>query len=164
LKPRPPGNISQARIFSCAIRLLAAKPRSEAKLRQLLTQKTGAAGRLIEDCLARLKEIGLVDDYNFAYNYARHRLERKSLGRSRLARELASEGVARDVIERALEAAFEENQEQELIERAIEKYIRTRGRPEGPRGLRRMFNHLIRLGFDRDLIVSRLCPLELDRE
>jgi regulatory protein len=140
---------------------LAARPRSEAELGHLLAQKTGARRQLIEECLARLKEIGLVDDYNFAYNYACHRLGSKLVGRLRLARELAGKGVAPEVIRRALEAAFEGNREQDLIERAIEKYIRRRGRPKGPRDLKRMFDHLIRLGFDRDLIISRV---DLDRE
>lgn len=162
LRAHPPGDD----LFARAIKLLATKPRSEAELRQLLAQRTGAPAHLIEACLARLKEKGLVNDHDFAYNYACHRLRGRPLGRSRLARELQSKGVAPEVIERALEAAFEEAQEGELIERAIDKYIRTRGRPQDHRGLRRMFDHLARLGFDRDLIASKLrsALVELDQE
>lgn len=140
--------------MAAALRLLAARPRSETQLRERLLER--ACRELVDECIARLMEMGYVDDLRYAEGYASHRLRNKSVGRSRVARELARREVSQDVINEALDSVFEETDEETLIDRAIEKRIRLRGRPKDASDVKKMFAHLMRLGFGYDLIMRKL--------
>ena len=139
--------------------MLAARPRSETQLREQLMSKQWTNPRLVDDCIGRLKEMGYIDDAHFAESYASHRLRAKPIGRARLGRELALRKVDRKTIDRALDQVFDETAEDALIDRAIQKHIRTHGRPTDRRDGKRMFDHLVRLGFEFDLIIHKLDAL-----
>jgi SOS response regulatory protein OraA/RecX len=111
-----------------------------------------------------LKELGYINDQTFAQNYASHRVTVKPVGRTRVARELATKKVPRQLIDAALEKAYEEVSEEELIDRAIAKRIRTHGRPVDRAGEKRMFDYLVRQGFEYDLIIRRLRGLKGKKE
>ena len=143
-----------------AIKLLAARPRSETEIRERLADR--ADTRTVDECITRLKEMGYIDDARFALGYARRRAETKTIGRSRLARELGARGVARTTIGRALDCVFEEVDEEALVDRAIEKRLRRQAPPRDRNGTRRLFDHLARLGFDRELIISKVRALRAD--
>lgn len=144
------------RTFSLALRILAARPRSENQLRERLMSKTWADQELIEECIARLKELGYINDRSFAENYANHRLQMRPAGRSRIRQELSRKEVSRETIDQALDAVFEERSEESLIDRAIEKRIRLHGRPQTPQESKKLFDHLLRRGFDYGLIIRKL--------
>lgn len=157
--PGKPGDREAEKVTAAALKLLAARPRTEMQLRERLMQKPWANRRLIDDCIRRLKEMGYVDDGRFAESYASHRLSMRPIGRARLARELALKKVDRTTINRALDQAFGETGEDGLIDRAIQKRIRTHGSPADRRDEKRMFDHLARLGFEFDLIMRKLDAL-----
>jgi regulatory protein len=155
---------TRARIFARAINILAARPRSERQLRDRLVAKPWAEPALVDECIARLKELGYVNDSLFAHNYASLRVNVKPVGRSRLARELAGKKIERQMINKALDTVFEEVGEGTLIDRAIEKRIRTHGRPGDRNDAKRLFDYLARLGFDYDLIIKKLQALRAEIE
>jgi regulatory protein len=155
---------TRARIFARAINILAARPRSERQLRERLLAKPWAEPALVDECMAKLKELGYVNDGLFAQNYASSRMNVKPVGRSRLARELAGKKVERQMIDKALDTVFEEVDEGSLIDRAIEKRIRTHGRPGDRNDAKRMFDYLARLGFGYDLIIKKLQALRAEVE
>jgi regulatory protein len=150
------------RVMAVALRILAARPCSEADLRDRLISKRAQDPKRVEDCIKRLKEMGYVNDDLFARSYANYRVGLKPLGRTRLARELAVKKVARDSIEAALDLVFEENAEETLIDRAIARRVRTHGRPADRAASKRMFDHLARLGFEYDLVVRKLRGLKAE--
>lgn len=152
------------RIFQRALNILAARPRSEAQLRERLLAKEWADAELVDECIARLKELGYLDDKRFAESYANYRMTAKPVGRQRLARELAMKKVARQTIDRALDEAFEETSEEALIDRALAKRLRAHGRPADRQSAKRLFDHLMRLGFAYDLIVRKLRELQAEME
>jgi regulatory protein len=152
---------ARERVFARALKLLTARPRSEALLRERLLEKSWAEPEIVDECIARLKEAGLIDDNQFALAYASWRTSTRPIGRLRLARELLSKKVAAGAIEKALDSVFEQTSEEELIDRAIEKRIRAQGRPVDPCSAKRMFDHLARLGFEYDLIVRKLRALKV---
>jgi len=145
---------------AAALKMLAARPRTENQLRERLMQKPWANRRLIDDCIRRLKEMGYVNDRRFAESYASHRLSVRPVGRARLARELALKKIDRKTIDGALDQAFGETSEDGLIDRAIQKRIRTHGSPADRGDEKRMFDHLARLGFEFDLIIRKLNALK----
>jgi regulatory protein len=148
-------------VFQKAIAMLAARPRSEGQLREKLLARTGFEASEVEECIARLKELGYLDDRRFAQNYAAYRSNNRPVGRLRLARELAAKKVGRDAIRAALDCVSDAAAEEALIDRAIRKRVRTKGRPASPAESKRLFDHLARLGFEHDLIVRKIRVLRL---
>jgi regulatory protein len=152
------------RLFASALNLLAARPRSERQLRERLAEKYEAVPELIDECIARLKELGYIDDRRLAENYASARVEAKPIGRARLARELARKQVGRATIAEALDAVFEETDEDALIDRAIEQRVRTQGRPADRNGVKRLGDYLARRGFGYGLIARKLHALKAESD
>ncbi|MBI3649681.1 MAG: RecX family transcriptional regulator [Acidobacteria bacterium] len=155
---------AKAKMMATALRMLTARARSEQQLRDKLLAKEWLDHRVLDECIARLQELGYVNDKSFAYQYALSRLQSKALGRARLARELAEKKVPREIIEEALERVFEEVAEDALINKAIEKFIRLHGPPREARQGKKIFAHLMRLGFRYDLISKKLRSLSVDHE
>lgn len=147
------------RVMAAALKILAARPRSEADLRDRLINRRGKDPKLVDECIKRLKEMGYVNDDLFAHSYARYRVSLKPLGRARLARELAVRKVPRETIGEALDLVFEGSAEEALLDRAIVRRVRAHGRPADRAASKRMFDHLSRLGFEYDLIVRKLRKL-----
>src|SRR5437588_719908 len=61
---------ARERVFQRAAKLLAAKPRSVAELRERLLQGRGATKVIVESVIQRLSEYGYLDDARFAQSYA----------------------------------------------------------------------------------------------
>ena len=157
-KPKRPADPerARARTLQRAVKLLAAKPRSIAELRERLLEKEWADEAAVDAALAKLKEYGYLDDERFAFGYASYRVKQRPVGRQRLARDLQMKKVDRATSEQALELVFNETPETELINRAIEKRIRLRGRPTTRQEVKSLFDHLLRLGFSYDLIMDKV--------
>lgn len=152
------------RVMREAIKLLASRSRSESQLRERLLAKGWASAEVVEECLARLKELGYINDREFAENYASSRVKAKPVGRSRLAREMSGKKLPPEAIDEALDNVFDERTEEALIDRAIQKRIRMHGRPVDRAGANRLFAHLARLGFEYDLILRKLRALKTSDE
>ncbi len=144
------------RTFQRAIRLLAAKPRSVAELRDGLLRGRNASKPAVEAAISRLKEYGYLDDERLAFGYAALKVHQKPVGRERLRRDLRLKKVDRAVADEALDLVFAEISEEELIDRAIEKRIRIRGRPETRAAAKSLFDHLLRQGFSFELVAEKV--------
>lgn len=135
-----------------ALRLLAVRPRSAAELVRRLRMK-GYEPEIGEEVIARLRELGMIDDAAFAGTLVRDRVRLRPQGARRLANELRSKGVddetARAVIRETL--AGEETDERELARRAAQKW-RPRPGEEPARARRRLHGFLARRGFDGEVI------------
>ena len=148
--PQTPYEKTIARAF----RLLAAKPRSTAQLRERLLEK--AEPDIIEQVIARLTELGYLNDESFAASFAHSRLTMKPLGRTRLRQDLQRKKLARPIVEQVLEQAYEEQSEESLIERAIEKRLRLKGAPSSREESKKLFDYLLRRGFSYDLVIRKV--------
>jgi regulatory protein len=144
------------RTFQRAVKLLAAKPRSIADLRERLLQGRSSNKAVVETVIARLREYGYLDDERFALGYASLKVRQKPIGRQRLRRDLTFKKVDREVAEAALDLVFAETSEEELIDRAIEKRLRHRGGPKNRAEAKKLFDHLLRQGFPHELVSERL--------
>jgi regulatory protein len=144
------------RTFQSAIRLLAAKPRSIAELREGLLRGRSASKPAVEAAISRLKEYGYLDDERFAFGYAALKVQQKPVGRKRLKRDLELKRIDRAVADEALDLVFGETSEEELIDRAMEKRIRLRGRPKNRAEAKSLFDHLLRQGFPYELVAEKV--------
>jgi regulatory protein len=144
------------RTFERAAKLLAAKPRSIAELRQRLLQARGTDSSTVDLVIDRLREYGYLDDEKFAFSYASLKVKQKPIGRRRLAQDLKFKRVDKQVADDALELVYTENSEEKLIDRAIEKRIRVRGQPSNRVEAKSLFDHLLRQGFEYELVSEKV--------
>jgi regulatory protein len=142
--------------FQKAAKLLAARSRSVAELRELLMKGQGANTANVEEVLERLAEYGYLNDERYAFGYASAKVRQRPIGRQRLQRDLALKKVRKDVADEALELVFAETSETELIDRAIEKRVRLRGRPGNRAEAKSLFDHLLRQGFPFELVAEKV--------
>jgi regulatory protein len=147
------------RTFNRAIKLLTIKPRSVAELRERLLRGKDANKNVVETVIARLQEYGYLNDERFAFSYASLKVKQRPLGRRRLQRDLKLKQVANSVAEEALELVFAETPEEQLIDAAIEKRIRLRGRPKTRIEAKKLFDHLLRQGFQFELVSDKVRAL-----
>ena len=150
---------ARAQLFQRAAKLLAAKQRSVEELRERLLATRGAREALVDEVIARLSEYGYLDDARFAQSFASLRLRERALGRRRLERDLWLKKVDKQTIEVALDEVFEATPEADLIDRAIAKRIRLRGKPKTREDAKKLFDHLLRQGFEFELVSERVRAL-----
>ena len=145
--------------FNRAIKLLAVKSRSVAELRERLLQGKNANPAVVDTVIARLEEYGYLNDERLAFSYASLKVKQRPVGRRRLQRDLKLKKVTPAVAEEALELVYAETPEEQLIDAAIEKRIRLRGKPTTQLEAKKLFNHLLRQGFDFELVSDKVRAL-----
>ena len=150
------------RTFERAVKLLTAKPRSVAELRERLLQAKGINSEIVETVISRLKEYGYLNDERFAFGYASYKVKQRPVGRRRLERDLKLKKVDNSVANEALELVYTETSEEQLIDQAIAKRLRIRGRPKNRAEARSLFDHLLRQGFQFELVSDKLRALATD--
>jgi len=148
--------------FERAVKLLAAKPRSVAELRERLLRGKNTNEEIVETVIARLREYGYLNDERFAFGYASYKVKQKPVGRRRLERDLKFKKVESSVANEALEMVFAETPEEQLIDQAIAKRLRIRGKPKNRAEAKSLFDHLLRQGFEFELVSEKIRSLTRD--
>src|ERR1035441_3793943 len=112
-----------------ALRLLGGRAYSLGELREKMRQRAERP-ESIEQVMAKLKELGYVDDRKFAENYAAARLENEGFGKMRVLRDLRQRRVAPQLAQQVTERTFQSTDETELIEAFLKRKFR--GKQLGP--------------------------------
>jgi regulatory protein len=128
-----------------ALGLLAVRPRSRHELLQRLVS-AGFDRRDVEDELARLEAVGLVDDEQFAHDFVEHAVGRRLEGRRSVTSSLMAKGVDRGTIERTLDGVGTDD-ETRAVELARLRAGRLRSVPPEA-AYRRLVSFLARRGYD----------------
>ena len=151
------------RTYDRALNMLAFRARTAAELRRQLLQK-GEPEPFVTAALDRLVSRGLLDDREYARQYARSKILGSGFSRRRATHELLKRGVGRDAAEPAIEEALHDHEVDEgaVIERAARKRLRTLESADPATRRRRLSSFLARRGFDSDDIRAVIC--RLDRE
>jgi regulatory protein len=150
---------ARERTMQRAIKLLAAKPRAIAELRERLLEKKWTDEETVGAVLEKLCEYGYLNDQQFAEGYAAFHLRQKPVGRQRLQRALALKKVDKETADEAIEQVLRETSEEKLISLVIEKRVRLRGKPSTREETRKLFDHLLRRGFPYDLVIQKVREL-----
>jgi regulatory protein len=141
--------------LATALRLLAARPYSVAEMRRTLKRKCGP-GADVAATIARLRQMGYLDDRKFADQVASSLARNRNWGPYRVRRELKTKNVADGAIDAAVEHAYKETPERELLERALEKKLRSLRLPLEPRRIAALAQSLMRMGFRSDAIMEMI--------
>ncbi len=158
------------RTMKRAFNLLSAKPRSTVELRTRLLEKEWAEAEVVERAIARLQELGYLNDEQYATQFAHARLTAKPIGRARLRQDLRRKKISSADAEQVLAEVYTAEREAELIEQAIAKRLRLRGNPTTREESKKLFDYLLRLGFGYELVIrkvreaGKLDELEDDQE
>jgi regulatory protein len=126
--------------------MLARRAYSVAELRRAL-ERTFPSNGAVASALARLRQLGYLNDKKFAENYAASLVRNRALGRQRVRRELRAKLVDYKAIEPALEQAFEQIDERELLERTLTKKLHGLRLPITRSKLHSLCQSLMRRGF-----------------
>jgi regulatory protein len=142
-----------------AVRLLARRPLAR---RELLHKLTGAGyGEAeSEEAVGSLQEDGYLDDAELALHYITVRAERMGHGRSRLLMELERRGVDPATAEKAWDRAVDSGAVDPdlLLRRAVKKRLETLSGDPDRRSLARVYNALLRSGFEPQAVRGALEP------
>ncbi len=147
---------ARERTLNRAVKLLAAKPRSVGELRERLLEKNWTNAEIVDRVLEKLKEYSYLDDTKFAGDLALSKLRQKPQGKRRLKQSLSQKKLSKEDVEAAIDSAFEKMPEAELIDAAITKRLRLKGKPETREDTKKFYDHLLRQGFDFDLIRTKM--------
>ena len=146
--------------YESALNLLSFRARSARELERRLLQK-GVTRERADRVIAKLREMGLVDDADFARQLAVSKMS-AGASRRRVQQELFKRGVARVVADDAVEHVIEEEgfSDAESIERIARKKWRSLASLDEPTRRRRLFAFLARRGFDSDEVSRVVRQLE----
>jgi regulatory protein len=160
VKPRKQGprKLAHEELFEYAVKCLGMRAFSAGDLRAKL-QLRAANTADVDPVLARLKDIGYLDDRRFAESFAAARVENEGFGRMRVLSDLRARRISGKLAEQAVERALGERSEAELIEAYIERRmpsIAAGGRIEDERKLASAYRRLRRAGFTSGPILAAL--------
>gem|GEM_PF-534350 len=137
-----------------AAALLARRPLCRADLGARLAR--AAPGTPVEPVLDRLEQLDLLNDAEYAYNFALHRMKRQGWGPARVDAALGRVGVPPPVIDAALGRVRGQLGEDAGLGAEIDRLWARRGVPRTPAEARSLADALARRGFARDRISAAL--------
>jgi regulatory protein len=140
----------EEKLMQRAGRILARRAYSRASLRLKLLRL--APEETTESVLNRLQHLNLLNDADYAYNFAFNRIRDAGWGPLRVRRELSRRMVAADVIESAIDRVGEEFTEPKALEKYLDRYWCKVEPPRDIKAVQRLINHLRRRGFDYSVI------------
>jgi regulatory protein len=120
---RKPKLFQNAELLNYAVRALGGRAHSTGELREKLRRRAERAED-VEAVLAKLKELGYLDDKRFAESYAAARLENQGLGKMRVLRDLRQRRIAPQLAEQVTEKTYQETDETKLIEEFLKRKYR----------------------------------------
>jgi regulatory protein len=117
---------------------------------------------VVDTVVSRLIELGYLDDVDYARRFASARLERQ-YGPRRIVQELRRKGVPSEIADEAVAGARDEG---EIRERAValarQRAARLHRESDPRKRKKRIYDHLIRRGFDSQLAWSIVNALDAD--
>jgi regulatory protein len=159
MKPRKPqAKLAEDALFDYAVRALANRACSSDELRFKLRRRAAALSD-IETVIARLVDLGYLDDKRFAEMYTSMRVENDGFGRTRVLHDLRARRVTPKLAEQAVSRAFEDRNEQEMVTAYIERrmpVILAGGHLDDERKLAAAYRKLRRAGFSPGAILTVL--------
>jgi regulatory protein len=138
--------------YDRALNLLAFRARSARELGRRLMDK-GASAACTEKVIEKLREVGLIDDADFARQVARSKVS-GGASRRRVHQELFKRGVARDVADEAVTEVLED-QNVDMVavaERIARKRLPSLASADAQSRRRRLYSFLARRGHDSETI------------
>ena len=136
-------------LWTYAVRALAGRAHSTGELREKLRRRAERAAD-VDEVLARLKDLGYLDDRRYAEGFASARLANQKLGRTRVIQDLRRRRVAPSLAERMVQKVYQDVDEEALIEDFIRRKYRLAEREglfRADKDLAAAYRRLLHAGF-----------------
>ena len=153
--PKP---LDASKLMDYAVRTLSGRAQSLGELRQKL-QRRAADKTDVDATLSKLKELGYLNDQQFAEAFAASRLRNDLHGRLRVLRDLRQRRVAPKLAEQAVEQTFKDTDEPALIQTWLARKYRNQALPaylSDPHHLAQVFRRLRYAGFSASAAIRTL--------
>jgi regulatory protein len=142
-----------------ALRYLGTRPRTRWEVERRL-QRAGCTDDTIAESLARLTELGYIDDAAFVRWWSEQRDRHAPRGRRLIDLELRQRGISRDLADALLDAPSQRRPEDAALPQtdeqraavALERHLRGRRLPDDPKALQRLGMFLMRRGFGPETV------------
>lgn len=121
--------------------------------RKLLTSADAAR---VDQVVERLLELNLLNDADYAYNFAFARMNRDGWGSLKVLHALLRRQVPESLAEAAIERVQSAGDKEAFVVRYLDQYFSRREPPRDRKSLRRLITHLRRRGYRDDDIYSAL--------
>jgi regulatory protein len=158
MEDRKPRRLDKEALWAYALKILAGRAHSTGEMREKLRRRAERAGD-VDEALARLKNIGYLDDRRFAEGFAAARLSNEKFGKTRVIQDLRQRRVAPSLAEGAVRKVYSEVDEQSLIDDWIRRKYRLAERDalfREDKDLAAAYRRLLRAGFRSGEIVQAL--------
>lgn len=150
------------RAFNRALHYLSFRMRSEKEIVDKLNEEEYGAA-IVQEALQKLRRLDFVNDEKFAEAFIKTKVNTTKLGPEALKRELTAKGIAVDIQQRLLAQHGEEEQFEIALELA-QKVARKNERHASMQVKRKIESHLLRKGYNYDMIRDVLQHINLDRD
>ena len=147
-----------------AAALLARRAYSRGEIRQKLLKL--ADDPAVETVLDRLEHLKLLNDFDYAYNFALSRVGREGWGPEKISRALYSRQVSASDVSAALDQIRSLVGDDYALGEYLKRYFAKKGMPEDRNSVRKLVTHLHRRGYNRNSIIKvlkQLLPTEMMR-
>jgi regulatory protein len=141
-------------LFNQAVRFLARRAHSREELRRKLLRK--GTPEQVTPVIARLEELGYLNDEEFANLRARSQRQSKHWGNQRIRIDLKSRGLDARIVELALSRLEAELPEVDSLHQLTQSWIRSFGSPTTVSQLKKIFDRCLRLGYTPEQVRTEL--------
>jgi regulatory protein len=149
----------QKAVLKKAGSILSRRAYSRGELRNKLLKI--AKEQQVETALNRLEQLNLLNDADYAYNFALYRITQEGWGPAKIYDSLLRRQVPHATIDAALERVCNEVDEESALVDYVKRHCSKKGPPTDPKGIRKLVMHLHLRGFDEDIIhraLDRIIP------
>jgi regulatory protein len=137
-------------ILRQAGKFLARRSFSRSELRAELLKLAKEAQ--VERILDRLQSLGLLNDYDYAYNFALQRKNEKGWGSGKIRLALISRGISASTADAAIERSEADCGETTILRQYLERHFRKTSLPRDSKAVQRLVLRLMRHGFAEESI------------
>jgi len=110
----------------------------------------------IESVLNRLERLNLLNDAQYAYNFARRKMEAQGWSPAKVLNALLGHQVESSIVQSALNQVLSELDDQSVVALYLKKRYANGNLPNDLSGIRKLISHLRHRGFDEKSIFDAL--------
>ncbi len=144
----------QKKLLKKAGRLLARRAHSRYELREKLSKL--ASEKDLNVLLDRLEQLKLLNDADYAYNFAFYRIAQDKWGPIKVQHFLLRQYVTPQIVESAIDRVRQEMSDSDVLMEYLRQYFQKKRSPGNRKEIKKLILHLQRRGFYQNTIYSVL--------
>ncbi len=145
--------------YNMALKYITVRLRSVYEIQRYLKNKK-IQDEIIDSVVERLKKNNYLNDLSFTKAFVKDKLNFTSMGKFKIINELKNLKVDSDIINEVI-GELDEEVWLERIEKFSSKYLNNQNKKTLEKLKNKLYNYLVNLGYDKNLVISYLGSKEL---